>query len=103
MPPHFFLGYSLAELWNIFLLVTGFGGWIIWLVSHFITKPLQDSIHDLSNTVKDFQMASKEEHRAFSKHFDKVDERLESHDLTLNSHNEQIKTLFHDKEDRHEK
>lgn len=102
MPPHMILGYSISELWNIFLLITGFGGWMIWLVSHFITKPLQDSIHDLANTVKDFQAASKEEHRDFREHFEKLDRKLESHELELAKDKEEIKTLFN-RGDNHEK
>lgn len=104
MLPHAFLGYSLSELGSIFLLITGFGGWFIWLVNHFITRPLQDSINNLANTVQDFKNSSKEEHREFKDHFEKLDKKLEEHELKLTRDNEEIKTLFNRKEkDNYEK
>lgn len=94
MPPHVFLGYTIAEWLALLSIIGVLGGYFIWLVNHFIVQPLSDSINRLSTEVKDFKDLSRNEHSEFKKHFDRIDDRLDDHENHLTRHDEEIKTLF---------
>lgn len=61
MPPHIFLGYTLAEWVAVCTLVSIFIAIITWFVNVSIIKPLRTDIKNLANQFKSFRIETKDE------------------------------------------
>lgn len=61
MPPHIFLGYTLAEWVAVCTLVSIFISIITWFVNVSIIKPLRTDIKNLANQFKSFRIETKDE------------------------------------------
>lgn len=61
MPPHIFLGYTLAEWVAVCTIVSIFIAVITWFVNVSIIKPLRTDIKNLANQFKSFRIETKDE------------------------------------------
>lgn len=61
MPPHIFLGYTLAEWVAVCTLISIFIAIITWFVNVSIIKPLRGDIKNVATQLKSFRVETKEE------------------------------------------
>lgn len=83
---HQFLGFTVSEWGNFITIATVCAGLFTWLIRLALVNPLQNSIRELTNQIRDLKIESKEEH-------EHVMGLINDHERRLNKHETRISVV----------